>query len=324
MQQLADRLGDGGAAEEGGDELGAAVRLVAAGEAAGQHDDLAVIDGLDQCLAALGHVGGGQVADDQDLRVGTGAGKGLGGVVLAVGAREHRNDDLGLCHADLGCGGCGQELAVDGFYVGPGLAVGVHRLQLGFPDLLQLGHIHLLTAALEGVLLGGLAQQLTGGRIGDHFQHDGTVHGREHLGGGLVGHHLEADAVAQTHLEQGLGQAAVAHGTGRRHHALFDHLLHHLVVGLQGEEVGAAGLRVQNGPDEHDGAFRLLELGGDHAVGLADGSGEGDQRRGHIQLLEGTGHTVLAADGADAEANLGIQCAQQSGQRLAPAFGLGA
>ena len=59
------------------------------------------------------------------------------------------------------------------------------------------------------------------GESDDHFQHDGAVHGREHLGGGLVGHHLEADAVAQTHLEQGLGQAAVAHGTGRRHHALW-------------------------------------------------------------------------------------------------------
>ena len=69
LQQTAHRLGDLRVAEEGCNELCTAVRLVAAGEAAGQHDDLAVIDGLDQCLAALGHVGGGQVADDQDLRV---------------------------------------------------------------------------------------------------------------------------------------------------------------------------------------------------------------------------------------------------------------
>ena len=37
LQQTAHCLGDRRAAEEGGDELGAAVRLVAAGEAAGQH-----------------------------------------------------------------------------------------------------------------------------------------------------------------------------------------------------------------------------------------------------------------------------------------------
>ena len=56
------------------------------------------------------------------------------------------------------------------------------------------------------------------------------------------------------------------------------------------------------------------------AAGLADGRGEGHQRGRHIQLLEGAGHTILAADGGDAEAHLGIQSAQQSGQRLAPAL----
>ena len=67
LQQVADCLGDRRIAEEGGDELCAAVRLVAAGEAAGQHDDLALVDSLDQCLAAGGDVSGGQVADDQHL-----------------------------------------------------------------------------------------------------------------------------------------------------------------------------------------------------------------------------------------------------------------
>ena len=85
LQQTAHRLGDFRVAEEGGNELCAAVRLVAAGEAAGQHHDLALANGLDQCLAAGGNVRRGQVADDQDLRVSTGAGKGPGGVVLAVG-----------------------------------------------------------------------------------------------------------------------------------------------------------------------------------------------------------------------------------------------
>ena len=142
--------------------------------------------------------------------------------------------------------------------------------------------------------------------------------------GGHISAHLEADAVAQAHLEQGLGNAAVAHGAGRCHHALFDHLLHDLVVCLQGEEVGAAGLGVQNGPDEDNSALGLLELGGNHLAGLADGSGKGDQRGGHIQLFEGAGHAVLAADGGNAQTHLGIQSTQQGGQRLAPALGLGA
>ena len=66
----------------------------------------------------------------------------------------------------------------------------------------------------------------------------------------------------------------------------------------------------------------LLELGGDHAVGLADGGGEGHQRGGARQVLKGAGHTVLAADGGDAQAHLGVQRAQQGSQGLAPALGL--
>ena len=138
--------------------------------------------------------------------------------------------------------------------------------------------------------------------------------------GGHVVHHLEADAVAQTHLEEGLSQTAIAHRGSSGHHAIFHHLLNFLVVGLQGEEIGAAGDGVQDGPDEDDGALRLLELGGDDAAGLADGGSEGHQRGRNIQLLEGAGHAVLTADGGDAEADLCVQCAQQSGQRLAPAL----
>ena len=131
-------------------------------EAAGQHHDLALANSLDQCLAAGGNVRRCQVADDQDLRVSTGAGKGLGGIVLTVGAGEHGDDHLGLCHTDLGGSG-GVQLAVDLFHGGACLAVGVHRLQLALPDFLQLCHIQRLAAAFKGILPGGLAQQLACG-----------------------------------------------------------------------------------------------------------------------------------------------------------------
>ena len=142
--------------------------------------------------------------------------------------------------------------------------------------------------------------------------------------GGLIRTHLEADVVAKAHLEQSLGNAAVAHRAGGCHHALFDHVLHDLVVGLQGEEVGAAGLGVDDGPHQHHRALRLLEFGGHHLVCLADGGCKGDQRGRHIQLFKGAGHTVLAADGCNAQTHLSIQCTQQSGQRLAPALRGGA
>ena len=57
-----------------------------------------------------------------------------------------------------------------------------------------------------------------------------------------VGHvrtHLEADAVAQTHLEQCLGHTAVARRGGGQHLALVDHLFDGLVNGNQAADLGA-------------------------------------------------------------------------------------
>ena len=89
-------------AEERGDELGGAVRLVAAGEAAREHQTICALVELPCTSAstALGHVGGRQVVDDQNHPASPPArSNGAGRVVLAVGAREHRDDDarLGEC-----------------------------------------------------------------------------------------------------------------------------------------------------------------------------------------------------------------------------------
>ena len=62
-----------------------------------------------------------------------------------------------------------------------------------------------------------------------------------------------------------------------------------------------------------------LELGRQHLVGLQRGNGKGDQRGRHVQIHEGAGHGVLAADGGGAQLQLGVQRAQQGGEGLAPA-----
>ena len=69
---------------------------------------------------------------------------------------------------------------------------------------------------------------------------------------------------------------------------------------------------------------RLLELGGQDLAGLDGGNGEGDEGGGHVQVVEGAGHGVLAADGRPAEVQLGLQSAQQGGEGLAPALRLAA
>ena len=69
---------------------------------------------------------------------------------------------------------------------------------------------------------------------------------------------------------------------------------------------------------------RLLKLGGEHLPGLHRGDGEGDHRGGHVQIQEGAGHGVLAADGRRPQLQLGVQGTQQGGEGLAPPLRLGA
>ena len=57
FEEVRDLLLDRGVAEERRDELGTAVGLVAAGEAAGDDDDLAILDGLGKALDAVSNVG---------------------------------------------------------------------------------------------------------------------------------------------------------------------------------------------------------------------------------------------------------------------------
>ena len=58
-------------------------------------------------------------------------------------------------------------------------------------------------------------------------------------------------------------------------------------------------------------------------AGPARDDGERDERRRDVEVLEGTGHRVLAADGGRAELQLGLQSAEQGHERLAPALRVG-
>ncbi|MDU4248924.1 MAG: hypothetical protein E7I19_17160, partial [Thomasclavelia ramosa] len=86
---------------------------------------------------------------------------------------------------------------------------------------------------------------------------------------------------------------------------------------VRGQTVGQVARR-----DAYDTVIGVLEFRGGGALHVAHGHGEGDQRRRHVEILERTGHGVLAADGAGAQVHLGHQRAEYGGRRLAPAFRL--
>ena len=64
----------------------------------------------------------------------------------------------------------------------------------------------------------------------------------------------------------------------------------------------------------------LLQLRCHNLSLLCNVNCKGYQRRRNIDMVEGAGHTVLAADGWQSETDLCIICAEQRRKRLAPAL----
>jgi len=81
-EQLADLVGNLGVSQSGSYEFTRAFRFVAAGKAAGQHQDLGPGDALCHRLQGLGNVVCGPVSDDEDLDLSTGVEEDFLGVVI--------------------------------------------------------------------------------------------------------------------------------------------------------------------------------------------------------------------------------------------------
>ena len=96
FEQVVDRVFDPRVAEEGGDELAGAIGFVAAGEAAGDGDDLGLVDQLLKGGNRFLDILGGEVFDHKGGGAAAGPFKGFGGVVLAVGAGEYRDQHPGF------------------------------------------------------------------------------------------------------------------------------------------------------------------------------------------------------------------------------------
>ena len=85
-------------------------------------------------------------------------------------------------------------------------------------------------------------------------------------------------------------------------------------LGEVGELIGIAG-----NFHEGDRRSRLFEFRGNREAGFARCEREGNERRWHVEVVEGTGHRVLATDGGEAERVLRLIGTEQRGERQAPA-----
>ena len=101
LQQLVDSFLDARIPEDSRNKLAGAVRLVTAAETARQHNDLRSLNALDNSLHRLLNSLRRQVADNQSLRIAAGTPERPGRIILAVGSREDRNENLRLGKANL-------------------------------------------------------------------------------------------------------------------------------------------------------------------------------------------------------------------------------
>ena len=312
------------APEEGRDELARAVGLVAGGEAAGEEDHLALADEAGEVLHGLGDVRSRAVLHHEDLRLGTGVLHGAGGVVLAVGAGEDGDEHLGLGAEDMGrktLGGRRREGLGD---VPALLGVGgIDRLELA--EILGKKRLHGDRLAAEGEdgLFRYLAQEDARLDVAAHLQNKGAKVGREEVGKGQASFVNKAQAVAHGHFEDGLGHAACGGRVGRSHLAALHQGFHRVIEGFEALGIGQAVLEVGR-PQPADRVPRFLQLGTDNLPGFAGGHREGHQGGRHVQVLEGAGHGVLAADGRHAQIHLGGEGAKQGRRGLSPALGIAA
>ena len=234
-------------------------------------------DAAGKLVGALGDGLGREVVDHEGVGLGAGCAEGTGAIVLAVVAGEHGDDharagDLGAAvHVDV----LGAE--VDGLDLGglAGAAVGEDALDAALPGLLELGELDDLGAGVDDIALDGGTQGLDDNAVGDLGQlgvlgelddKAAVERGEEALHVHILGK-LDADLVADAHLKEALGAAAVAGrgdgqgvtGGGER--------LDGVKRGEQLLGVGAVILAVGGGGDAHDAVRQALELGRDGAGG---------------------------------------------------------
>ena len=296
-----DAVLDPGISKESGDELSGAVGLVAAGEAAGNHDDLRLLDPTGEFLHRLLNGAAGKVVDDENIGGRTRPLKGPLGVVFAVGAGKNGDQHPGRSHLDgrsrpVFClVAVGRDLFITG-----GDVAAEHRLQL-----LLVGFLQFLKGQADGAV-GGKDLRLQQGnaqnfivvclRTAGQFQNKAAVNGVKEQLVGELSCKLEAHPVAEGHLGHCFRHAAEAQRPCGNGFTGADHFLH------PGEERSDAfkirgAICVVSGGQQHHGGADLLEFGGDHRPGVAHGYSEGDQRGRNVDVLKGAGHGVLAADG---------------------------
>ena len=224
------------------------------------------------------------------------------------------------------------DLGMRGGVIG-GAAIREYAFDAVLPSLLQFSHVERLVERAEDIRLAGFANVLDKHAVGcgnlnaiGKLDEEAAISELEQLVGGkhIVEHH--ANLVAQAHLKERLGGAAVARRCRSEHRAVANELLDKRERGVERiDGRNQAGRIVRVGNDANHLMASALELGRSHAIDLAGRNRERDERRGHIDFgvafLKRARHGILAANSANAQVDLRFQGTEHSRHGLAPALG---
>ena len=320
LDQLHDILLDGGVAEEGGDELAGAVRLVTAGEAAGYKHHLRGLELVGKPVDAAGDAVGCEVVDNDDNRLRSRVAKRLCGVKLAVRAGECGNQHLGLCALDMrrrpAFGGVGEVLHR---CAGCGNIAGIDAFKLILVNAEKPIHIHGLVFECHGVSFGDKADRLTLGKISVNLNKERAVVVSEKLFNAHALGKIKAEGVSEAHFHYRLRDAAHAGGIAGIGLAG----VQNLIYSVKNLEQGAAARQtvfIILGRKANKLVSRRLKFRRDDIVGFLRCDGKGDERGRNVKVFKRAGHGILSADGGSAEPDLCLERAEQRSKRLPPAL----
>ncbi len=337
LKQLRDSLLHLLILEGRGEELGTAIRLIPCGEPSGEHNDLGLPDGFYKLVHGLPDILCTQIAEHLRDHICPCPLKGLAAVVFAVGSREHRDKHGGPCHlmpahvdpARLVAGTFHRLPALHG----PG---GKDLLQPGCPGgqgLLQ-GNLHAFfpygTTAWPVVHKSRLfCNRSDLHRVMDrrkHRIHLICLHFCQDIPQGVLKERLcrhipvygHAQLVAEGHLGQGGGRTPGIQGIGRDDHTFLHQSMNGSVQFCHGIISGDI-IVILLDLETHQHIAGLLQFRCDYLAVFCHIHRKRYQCGGHVNVIEGARHAVLAADGRQAETDLGVIRSQQGCKRLAPA-----
>ena len=133
--------------------------------------------------------------------------------------------------------------------------------------------------------------------------------------------YLHSQGVAHRHLDEGLGDSAVAQRPCRDYLSGLDALAEPAPIPLElfgiGHVIGRGGMA-----KEVYLIAGLLERGRNDIPHIDRGDAEGNEGRGDMDMFEGAAHRVFSADGRESEGCLHLQRAEKGAQRLTPGMGV--